>query len=230
MTAGAGCGWSATSAASWIVVATGASGTGNGSTTITIAPNTGAARSGTVTVAGRTYTVNQATSCTYSIKPTSQSVSAGGANNREIDVDTTSSCSWTAVSNAAWITIDSGSSDQGKGKVVYDVASNPGQARQGTMTVAGHTFTVNQDGQPCSYSISPNSQSFTAIGGAGSVSVSTQSGCAWTATSNASWISVTQGGSGTGNGGVLYAVLPNPGGSRNGTITIAGRTFTVSQN
>ena len=233
VTAGAGCGWSATSAVGWIVVATGASGSGNGSTTITIAPNTGAARSGTVTIAGHTYTVNQAVApppCTYSINPTSQSVAAGGANNRVIDVDTSSSCSWTAVSNVAWITIDRGSSDQGDGRVEYDVASNPGPARQGTITVAGQTFTVNQAGQPCSYTISPNNQSFTAVGGAGSVSVSTQSGCTWTATSNASWIVVTQGGSGTGNGGVLYTVLPNPGGSRNGTITIAGRTFTVSQN
>jgi hypothetical protein len=230
VTAGAGCGWSATSAASWIVIASGASGSGNGSTTITIAPNTGAARSGTVTIAGRTYTVSQATSCTYSISPTSQSVSAGGATNREIHVDTSSSCSWTAVSNVPWITIDSGSSDQGDGEVQYDVASTPGPARQGTITVAGHTFTVNQDGQPCSYSISPNSQSFTSVGGAGSVSVSTQSWCTWTATSNDSWIVVTQGGTGTGNGGVLYTVVPNPGKSRTGTITIAGRVFTVSQN
>lgn len=230
VTAGTGCAWTATTATSWITITAGASGSGSGSVVFNVAANPGAARNGTLTIAGQTFTVNQATSCTYSIKPTSRSASAGGANNREIDVDTTSSCPWTAVSNVAWITIDSGSSGQGKGKVEYDVASNPGQARQGTITVAGHTFTVDQDGQPCSYSISPTSQTVARVGGGGSVSVSTQSGCAWTATSNASWISITQGGSGTGNGTVAYTVLPNLGGSRQGTITIAGRTFTVSQN
>lgn len=230
VTAGAGCAWTATTAASWITITAGAGGSGPGSVVFNVAANPGAARNGTLTIAGQTFTVNQATSCTYSIKPTSQSVSAGGASNREIDVDTTSGCPWTAVSSAVWITINNGSSHQGKGKVEYDVASNPGQARQGTMIVAGHTFTVNQDAQPCSYSISPNGQMFTAIGGTGSVSVSTQSWCSWTATSNASWITVTQTGSGTGSGGVLYTVAPNSGGSRNGTITIAGKTFTVSQN
>jgi hypothetical protein len=229
VTAGAGCAWTATTATSWITITAGASGSGPGSVVFNVAANPGAARSGTLTIAGQTFTVNQSTSCTYSISPTSQSVSAGSTNNRVINVDTSSSCSWTAVSNVAWITIDRGSSDQGDGQVEYDVASNPGQARQGTITVAGHTFSVNQAGQPCSYSISSNSQSFTAAGGAGSVSVSTQSWCTWTATSNDSWIVVTQGGTGTGNGGVLYTVVPNSGKSRTGTITIAGRVFTVSQ-
>ena len=40
--------------------------------------NTGAARSGTITIGGQTFTVNQASGCTWVIDPTSASVAAGG--------------------------------------------------------------------------------------------------------------------------------------------------------
>lgn len=98
------------------------------------------------------------------------------------------------------------------------------------MTIAGNTFTVSQDGMSCSYSISPTSQSFTASGGTGSVSVTATSGCSWTAATNDSWITITSGSSGSGNGTVSYSVASNSStSSRTGTMTIAGNTFTVSQ-
>src|SRR5262249_20346124 len=55
--------------------------------------------------------------------------------------------------------------------------------------------------------------------------------CTWTATSNApTWLTVTAGSSGIGNGTVGYAVAANltttP---RTGTLTIAGQIFTVTQ-
>ncbi len=81
----------------------------------------------------------------------------------------------------------------------------------------------------CSYAIAPVSQSFTATGGTGSISVTTTSGCSWTAASNQSFVSVTNGASGTGSGTVSYTVAANTGAARNGTITIAGQTFNVQQ-
>jgi hypothetical protein len=82
----------------------------------------------------------------------------------------------------------------------------------------------------CTSSISSSSQSFTSSAVLGSVSVTVLSGCNWTATSNASFITVTSGSSGSGNGTVSYSVAPNTGASqRTGTITIAGQTFTVTQ-
>ncbi len=87
-------------------------------------------------------------------------------------------------------------------------------------------FTV---GTNCTYSINPTSQSFVAVGGTGSVAVTAGSGCGWTATSNAAWITVTSGASGNGNGTVSYSVAVNTGAARSGAITIAGQTFTVTQ-
>jgi len=82
----------------------------------------------------------------------------------------------------------------------------------------------------CTYSIFPTSQSFASAGGSGSVNVTAPSGCPWTATSNASWITITSGSSGNGNGTVNYSVASNPSTTpRTGTMTIAGQTFTVTQ-
>ena len=48
--------------------------------------------------------------------------------------------------------------------------------------------------------------------------------------SNVSWITITSPCCGIGNGTVAYTVAPNSGTTgRGGTITIAGKTFTVKQ-
>ncbi len=83
----------------------------------------------------------------------------------------------------------------------------------------------------CSYTIDPISAAPSAAGGPGSVAVTAGAGCAWTAVSNVDWITVDSGSeSGTGNGTVYYTVAANPGtASREGTLTIAGETFTVTE-
>jgi len=81
---------------------------------------------------------------------------------------------------------------------------------------------------PPTFSISPTSQSFDSNGGSGSVTVTSDS--SWTAASDASWITINSGSSGSGNGTVNYTVSANSSTSqRTGTITIAGQTFTVTQ-
>ena len=137
---------------------------------------------------------------------------------------------WTPLlSSSAGTIADSDYTSTSRG---YTVAANTGATRSGTITIAGQTFTVNQDAAPpqCSYQISPTSATFKRKGGTGSISVSASSVCGWTAVSNASWITITSGASGSGNGSVSYSLSTNrTGRSRNGTITIAGQTFAVKQ-
>ena len=235
------CQWTATSGATWITITSGAAGTGNGTVGFSVANNTGAARTGTLTIAGRAFTVSQAASssptppppppasCSYSISPRSDSVPVQG-DTGNVDVSTTNACTWSASSNASWITIASGATGTGNGRVGYLVLPNIGGSRTGTLTVAGETFTVSQAALSCSYSISPNNRDVEAQAGTGTISVSTNSACTWTASSNASWIAVTAGASGTGNGTVTYSYAANTGNDRRGTITVAGRTFTLDQN
>src|ERR1044072_7148299 len=69
-----------------------------------------------------------------------------------------------------------------------------------------------------------------AAGGTASVTVTTSAGCNWTAASNDSFITITSGASGSGNGTVNYSVAANTSSlSRNGSMTIAGLKFSVSQ-
>jgi hypothetical protein len=61
VTAGTGCTWTAVSGATWIMVTGGASGSGPGTVMFRANANaTGAPRSGTITIGGRVFTVNQA--------------------------------------------------------------------------------------------------------------------------------------------------------------------------
>jgi len=169
--------------------------------------------------------------CTYSITPASQSLAAAGASG-SVAVTAATGCSWTAASNASWITITSGATGNGSGTVGYSVAANTNtSSRTGTLTIAGQTFTVNQAGATaCTYAIAPASASAPAGGTTGSVAVTAPTGCTWTAASNASWITITSGASGSGSGTVVYSVTANTNtSSRAGTLTIAGQTFTVTQ-
>ena len=61
------------------------------------------------------------------------------------------------------------------------------------------------------------------------MAVTSGTGCDWTAASQAPWITVTNGASGSGNGTVRLSVAANSGSQRVGTVTIAGETFTVTQ-
>jgi len=148
VTAGAGCNWTATSNANWITITSGASGGGNGAVNYSVAQNLDVlGRSGTVTIAGQTFTVTQSASgaCSYSITPTSQDFTASGGNG-VVSIITAAGCNWTATSNASFLTFGSGTTGSGNGFVVYNVAANSGIARTGTLTVAGQTFIVRQAG------------------------------------------------------------------------------------
>jgi Zn-dependent metalloprotease len=84
--------------------------------------------------------------CSFSISPTTASVAAGGGTG-SVSVTAGAGCNWTAVSNAAFITITAGANGAGSGTVSYSVAANGGTAsRTGTLTIAGQTFTVSQAG------------------------------------------------------------------------------------
>ena len=187
------------------------------------------------TASGATATFDNVTvtaaapACSYSITPGSRSLWAAGASDT-VNVTTGSTCSWTATSNAPWLSIAGGSSGTGNGAVSITIDANSGDARTGTMTIAGQTFTVSQAAAPCAYSISPGSQSIDATGAAMTVALSTRASCSWaSSTSDPSWLSITAGSSGTGPGTVSINAATNTGAARTGTVTIGGQPFTVSQ-
>ena len=230
------CSWTATSNTSWITISSGSSGSWNGTVSYSVSTNTSSSqRTGYMTIAGNTFTVTQEgqVTCTYSISPSNRSHGSGSETGTISVTPNSSICSWQAYSNDSWITITSGSSGSGNGTVYYSVSANSSSSsRTGTITIYGassYTFTVYQSGI-CTYSMSSTSQSVGNSGGTYYISVYTSSGCSWTATSNTSWITITSGSSGRGNGTVSYSVSTNTSSSsRTGTMSIAGQTFTVTQ-
>ena len=81
----------------------------------------------------------------------------------------------------------------------------------GTIAIGGQTFTVNQAAAPtCSYSLAASSASVSDVGGTGFVKRLRACGCAWTATTSASWITITAGAIGA-NGSVSFTVAANTG-------------------
>lgn len=88
-----------------------------------------------------------ASSCVYSISPTSVSLPPGGGSGA-ISVTTSSSCAWTAASNAGWLTITSGATGTGSGTVSVSAGANGQTPRSATLTIASQSVAVSQDGVP----------------------------------------------------------------------------------
>ena len=98
-----------------------------------------------------------------------------------------------------------------------------------------NTLTFNcYTSSPCTFTLGSTYTNIPASGGTGMVSVTANPGssgstCPWNATPSASWIMITLGASGSGNGSVNFSIAANTGAARQATITIAGLTYTVSQ-
>ena len=144
----ASCNWQPVPSASWISLLPSAS-RGPGDVNYVVSATSGASRSGSISVGGQQYAIDQAGYvCSYSIGPTFASPgNAGGT--LSASVNTPSGCPWTAVSNVPWLTIASRATGSGGGVVVLSVAPNTGGPRSGTATIAGQTFSVTQSAGAC---------------------------------------------------------------------------------
>jgi len=102
---------------------------------------------------------------------------SGNGGTGTFGVGTGTSCQWSAVSQASWLTITSGSSGTAAGNVAFSVAANPVTIpRTGTIQAgngsATATFTVTEVGA-CTYSLSTSQIAIQPGGGTYTVSVNT---------------------------------------------------------
>src|SRR5262249_8869432 len=140
------------------------------------------------------------------------------------------SCAWTASSQASWLHLTAGFSGTGAGAVSYSVEANPDASpRTGTITVAQQTFTLTQAGA-CHFTLRPaTAQTFTALGGQGSLEVTTLSSCSWSATSNVSWL-IFDPSLHSGQAKLNFTVLPNPDTTaRSATLSLGTERLSVLQ-
>jgi hypothetical protein len=83
---------------------------------------------------------------------------------------------------------------------------------------------------PCHFELSNNITVLNAAGGTATVELQTADGCAWTANTGASWLSIS-GATGSGTGSFGLSVQPNTTGTtREGLVVIGDQTYKVFQN
>jgi hypothetical protein len=227
------CAWTATTADPWITFTSPPAGTGSGAVNIAVAANaTGLVRAGTVTVATQTFTVSQApAACIVSLSSGGADMSASGGSG-SVGVNIPPGCSYTTVPGPNWITVLSGGSGTGPGTLNYSVAQNSStQSRSGSLLIGGQHYQISQAGVPCSFSLTNDSPVFAFGGGSGSIGVAANGpNCDWNSTSSASWLKITSGLTGIGNGTVMFTVDPNALlTARSGSITVAGQSAPISQ-
>ena len=138
--------------------------------------------------------------------------------------------SWSAASNAAWLTISSPLTGTGSGTLNYSLAYNPDATpRSARITVNGVILTVTQLGStvpvslnPASFSFGPSRvyESYVAVSSAGF----------WSATTQNSWITINLFSVGNGNGSFSFSVEANlTGATRTGAISVNGVAIPITQ-
>lgn len=224
VTAPAGCNWFTLNNSDFITVASGGSGKGSGTLAYSVSANAGPPRSGSLIIAGQTFTVTQPLHCVYSLPVNQAFVDAYGGFGYFL-VDTAYLCSWDFVGNADWIRTEGNS-----GAAQYYVLSNTSpDVRTGTMTAAGLTFTLTQAGAPCgAYAIDPMSQIIPGEGGTYTVNVTAAPGCSWVGVTTDPEVQFSTA-LGTGSGTAAYTVAPTAGSGRLAYLTIAYQTLELAQ-
>jgi len=102
-------------------------------------------------------------------------------------------------------------------------------AKNSAGSAASTIFSFTTLNSSCSFASTPLAVLIGYAGGSASVNVTAGTGCVWTATSSASWLAITAGSSGTGNGAISFTANPNAGEARLAYFNFAGATVGVMQ-
>jgi hypothetical protein len=238
------CGWTAQSDASWITLLN-PSGSETAALGYSVSSNmTTESRAGHVTVSwtggSSQLTLTQAgrttpATCTYSVDPLSVTAPAEGSSGQSTVTVNGTNCNWSAQANQFWIHITSATPGPNTGTIAYTVDPNTGAQRFGRIIVthtAGTTDIGFTQNAPCSAALNPTTQSVPNAGGSFTTAFTTAAGCAWTAASDASWLTISSATSGTGDAAISYAVAANSGAPRTGhiTVTVGGTSAQLTVN
>jgi hypothetical protein len=231
VTTGSTCAWAVTEGPSWVSFSP-TSGTGTRTVNFTVAANSSTqSRSGASLIGGQSFYIEQTgVPCTFSVSGDNPLLSAGGGAATLSIQAAGPACDWIASRNVDWLTL-SPSTGTGSGTLTYTAPANPaGASRTATITVAGQNIVVTQAGTTCTYALRAPSAVISWAGGDESIGVIAPSACAWSAATNATWLTIKSGATGAGSGTVYYTADWNTSGvERSGTLTIDGLTFSVTQ-
>ena len=231
-----------TSNVSWLTISNVSpfSRTGNGSFIIDATANTGAQRTGTITVTGggitRTVSVTQIGAQTLSLSPTSVTLGRGSSH---ATIQVTSTTWQEPVTHANWLTIShvTPANRMGNGSFRINATANTGERREATVVVRGSTglyqvVRVIQEAGAISLTTCRNLIHLAAR--ANGTVINVTSNATWSVpASDSNWLTVSQilPANRTGNGTFrIDASENNTGDDRSGeiTITASGITRTIN--
>jgi hypothetical protein len=244
---------------SFITITAGSTGTATGTVSFTVAANTGAERTGSLSIAGITTTITQragagAPPAAVTIAAPTPRSPTGGAEVTTLLPALVVANSVT-TGNAGVVTYRFELSDNtlfepARIASVDGIAETSGttswtptreltqgnpwywraRATNGTVTSAFSEVAQFRTAVLCSYALSTNTVAVGAAGGTATVNVTAGSSCSWTAVSNTPFVTIASGATGTGNGTVTLTVAANTGtAARSGTLTIANQSVAVTQ-
>jgi len=249
VTAPASCTWTATSGAAWIrVVSPVGQGDGNGTVSYIVDRNTDiGGRSGSISVAGRTFTISQSGDtalCEYRVSPVELSPCMA-ASQVTTSIVTDAACPWTVAPDAGWMSIASGGSGSGSATITINVADNWDAPRTGIVMVRWPTATAGQNVRVaqagCRYAVSTSAISVVAAGGAARFDVFQQSdpytcggplqnACVWTAQADVPWITVNTSMPQAGDNPVQLTIAANDSSSaRSGNVRVRDQVVRITQ-
>ena len=229
--------WTITSNCDWLApISNYRTGAGTKTVAYSVAANpTLASRTGRLTFApavesrlpSRTLTVTQSAAAS-SITPGTVSVSAA-ATTVPVRVTVDAGVGWTVSSVSSWVTFEGSGSRTGSGIVVLHVGENTSLAsRDGSVTIAGHVFSVHQAGGTIGISATNNS-----VGSAGGnlyIDVTGSPNLNWSIQNAADWVTVEGDVSRTGPATLVIHVAANTGTeARSCEIMIGGQKMTIEQ-
>ncbi len=147
-----GCVWTATAGSSWIQILNGHSGSGQGTVAYAAGQNWNSiARSGAITVGGKTFAVTQAAApgCPIAVAPASSAGhfvdSDASASTGVIQVVTPAGCHWTIGADPQFVTIGGARARTGNAKLTYTFKENAtGADRQAVVQIGGQAVTFSQ--------------------------------------------------------------------------------------
>lgn len=219
--------WTATTDVDWITIKPRTTGNAGVSCVYIVAANkTADTRVGHVNINESVHTVTQ-TGYDATLTPSSVTVDLN-MHQDTVQIGLDSGVSWTATANADWLTVYP-NSGEGSGSVTYTVRSYDGQVpRNGSITIAGKTFTVTQNG--IEIILTPEADSVSCSTDVAEVGVHALATTHWQVIPQTNWITVLDAGNGYGDDSVVLAVEENPSYyPRTGYVNIGSATYRLTQ-
>lgn len=148
LTTQAGCLWYPQTNDYWLWAYNGVR-NGSGTVEYSVQPNNGGDRTGTITVAGNTFTITQTgRNCTYSVSPTFFEISPAGTQGGQFMVDTQPGCTWNFTGGFNYVYFPDGYGGIGPGTKTFAVwANNSFTRRTWIVQFYGVTYTNITFGQ-----------------------------------------------------------------------------------